>query len=130
VNVAGEVSAVTAERPEAQPELVVTAPDEEDVRAAAAAPTALSKAERQRVYVRLVRAERKAREQADQDYAIASLRPGYTREELEALLEARLEAQMTLLDRLRGDIAEKYGLSEEQMAQLFEEAIAENWPRL
>lgn len=128
VKVAGEVSEVKAERPKSEPEPVAKAAETPAERPTESRPL-LSITEKKKVYVRLVKAERKAREQAERDYPISSLEPGYTRKELQGLLNKRLDAQMMLLGRLREEIGERYHLNDEEMTALFDEARTNGWAK-
>jgi hypothetical protein len=88
----------------------------------------LTQADKRNVYIVLVRAERLARDQAERQFPVTSLKPGYGREELDALISKRGDAQMRLVEETRQEVMAKHNLSEQELSDLFQQAQAENWP--
>ena len=83
----------------------------------------LSDEERKRVYKELVASEDKAQAEADQIYPTDATRPGWREN-----IGKNNQMRENLEDKYRARLAKKYGLSEKQISDIFNEGFKKNWP--
>lgn len=76
-------------------------------------------------FEKLIAAEKKAGEEADEMYEVDITKPKYKKENLLKNAEKNKE----LMDKYKGKVREKYGITEKEEGRIVAEAIKNNWPR-
>lgn len=89
----------------------------------------LTEEKRKEVYRLLVEAEDRAQMEAERQYPLADpLKPGYSQSKVEEQLDKQLELNRTLQEKFKKDLARRYGLTNDQLAEIGVEAYKKNWP--
>ncbi len=89
----------------------------------------LSEAERQQIWNEIVKSEDRARREAEQEFPdLDPLDPNYSQSLFMEQLEKQIELQWTLDEKYKNELAEKYGLTRDQLAEIAGEGLTKDWP--
>lgn len=89
----------------------------------------LSEAKRKEIFRAIVTAEDRADVDAQRMYPLPDpSRPGYSQSTASAQMMQQAEALNALTAKYKSEIADRYGITEEQLRQITVEGITKNWP--
>ncbi len=89
----------------------------------------LSEAERQQIWNEIVKSEDRARREAEQEFPDPDpLDPNYSQSLFMEQFEKQIELQRTLDEKYKNELAEKYGLTRDQLAEIAGEGLTKDWP--
>jgi len=89
----------------------------------------LSEAERQQIWNEIIEAEDKASQEALQEFPdLDPLDPNYSQELFMEQLEKQIELQRTLDEKYRDELADKYGVTLDQLDEIIVEGLTKDWP--
>jgi len=89
----------------------------------------LSEAERQQIWNEIVKSEDRARREAEQEFPdLDPLDPNYSQSLFVEQLEKQIELQRILDEKYKNELAEKYGLTRDQLVEIAGEGLTKDWP--
>ena len=89
----------------------------------------LSEPERQQIWYEIIEAERRASQEAQQEFPdLDPLDPDYSESAFMEQLNKQIELQRILDERYKNELAEKYGLTLEQLDEIAVEGLTKYWP--
>lgn len=89
----------------------------------------LSETERQQIWNEIVESEDKAFQEAKREFPdLDPLDPDYSQSLFMEQLDKQIELQRTLDERYKNELAEKYGLTLDQLTEITVEGLTKDWP--
>ncbi len=89
----------------------------------------LSETERQQIWNEIVESERKASQEAQREFPdLDPLDPDYSQSAFMEQLDKQIELQRTLDEKYKNVLAEKYGLTRDQLVAIVVEGFDKDWP--
>ena len=89
----------------------------------------LSEAQRQQIWKEIVQAEDRAHREAEQEFPLPDpSKPGYSSSVFMEQLEKQIELEETLGEKYKNELAEKYGLTRDQLDAIGTEGVIKDWP--